>query len=46
MEIINDSQAEKHRLQALVKLVEDLKQPNQKEIFDLLQPLDLVGQTD
>jgi len=46
VEIINDNQAEKHRLQALVKLVEDLKQPNQKEIFDLLQPLDLVGQTD
>ncbi|MEO9028097.1 MAG: hypothetical protein ABI413_04705 [Ktedonobacteraceae bacterium] len=46
MEISNESQAEKHRLQALVKLVEDLGRPTSKDLFDLLQPRDLVGQND
>ena len=46
MEISNESQAEKHRLQALVKLVEDIGRPTSKDLYDLLQPRDLVGQND
>lgn len=46
MEITNDSQAEKHRLQALVKLVGDLKDPDQSEIFRLLQPWEQAGPSD
>ena len=42
MEIINDNQAEKHRLQALVRLVADLPQPTRQDVADLLQPLPLV----
>lgn len=42
MEIINDNQAEKHRVQALVRLVADLPQPTQRNIINLLQPLPLV----
>jgi hypothetical protein len=46
VEISNESQAEKHRLQALVKLVEDIGRPTSKDLYDLLQPHDLVGQND
>ncbi len=42
MEIINDNQAEKHRVQALVRLVADLPQSTQRDVVNLLQPLLLV----
>ncbi len=42
MEIINDNQAEKHRVQALVRLVADLPQLTQRDVVNLLQPLLLV----
>jgi hypothetical protein len=38
MEITNIAQAEKHRIQALVKLVGDLKEPKKEDLFHLLQP--------
>jgi hypothetical protein len=38
MEIINEGQAEKHRLQALVKLVAELGEVEQSGLYDLLQP--------
>lgn len=46
MEITNESQAEKHRLQALVKLVKDLKGPDQGEVFRLLQPWEQADVSD
>ncbi len=46
MEIINDNQAEKHRVQALVRLVADLPQPTRRDIVNLLQPLLLVETND
>ncbi|HEY1353875.1 MAG TPA: hypothetical protein VGF67_30055 [Ktedonobacteraceae bacterium] len=38
MEITNEGQAEKHRLQALVRLVDTLGEIEQSALFDLLQP--------
>jgi len=38
MEIINEGQAEKHRLQALVMLVIELGEVEQSHLYDLLQP--------
>lgn len=46
MEITNEGQAEKHRLQALVKLVEDLGPLDQNELLDLLQPRELGDSQD
>lgn len=38
MEITNVAQAERHRIQALVKLVGDLKESAKEDLFHLLQP--------
>lgn len=45
MEIINDNQVEKHRVQALVRLVADLPKPTRLEVVNLLQPKLLVEST-
>jgi hypothetical protein len=42
MEIINDSQAEPRRLQALIRLIAYLEAPKRQESYDLLQPPALV----
>lgn len=40
MEIINEAQVEKHRLQSLVKLVDELGPLDQNTLLQLLQPLE------
>jgi hypothetical protein len=42
MEIINESQVEPRRLQALIRLISYLEAPKRQELFDLLQPTALM----
>lgn len=45
MEIINEGPAEDHRIRALARLVTTLQKSTPTDIIDLVQPLELVGQT-